>query len=554
MAVPEIRVSFQGGGALMAAMIPIAHALRDAEVRGYVRIGDVAGTSAGSVAGALLASHGDFANLRTYLDTTLPADARLAVGQFRGRLGAGKLVWGLIRIVGGWDVIPLHRQRAFFLSIFRAAGVELAGKDTADRDLTDYGKTGLPTLSITRSSLDEAKLQVMRSGPVIDAILDSCAIPFILRGYRTARLRPHVDGGLCENLPISGFDLDDNIPILAVSVDTDPEQGQAAAQKRNLFSFFMQLFSTSIGHNVARSKEIVGRQMTIEERVPFAFHQVEEAVAWLRDRQNYDKVYDRAYRRVLDFAQLQSNLKPEGRLLTGRNTVRGRDRQLHLLLQDDYDADAFSAESASLHVSCESLRNPDPKSYRSYDIVAARTRCCVKKPGARLYRSQLRRLEQGIHPTTWSVTNVTRNQPVRFSAFHYRDDPNTGDQHDPCFLRFDQPHDDFAVGDILEVEFVYLIPPGMLGLDTEKRDFIAFNNVHAHAIPMEIILTYPAVLGTLVVDPSPADATMPVLQVMDRTQLERHCGIADVSTKPIGVRSEHPVPPKGKIKAWFARP
>lgn len=107
---------------------------------------------------------------------------------------------------------------------------------------------------------------------------------------------------------------------------------------------------------------------------------------------------------------------------------------------------------------------------------------------------------------------------------------------------------------ILEVEFVYLIPPGMLGLDTDKRDFIAFNNVHAHAIPMEIILTYPAVLGTLVVDPSPADATMPVLQVMDRAQLERHCGIADVSTKPIGVRSEHPVPPKGKIKAWFARP
>lgn len=67
MSTPSIQLAFQGGGAKLAAMLPIAHAFRDAEIDEYVAIHRTSGTSAGSICAALVATQADFGAVRRYL-------------------------------------------------------------------------------------------------------------------------------------------------------------------------------------------------------------------------------------------------------------------------------------------------------------------------------------------------------------------------------------------------------------------------------------------------------------------------------------------------------
>jgi predicted acylesterase/phospholipase RssA len=64
---PTIQVAFQGGGARLALLLPVVHALRDLEEAGTLVISRVAGTSAGAMAAALVAGQANMAALLEHL-------------------------------------------------------------------------------------------------------------------------------------------------------------------------------------------------------------------------------------------------------------------------------------------------------------------------------------------------------------------------------------------------------------------------------------------------------------------------------------------------------
>ena len=61
---PTIQVAFQGGGARLLAMLPIAHAISDVNKAGRVSVVGLSGTSAGAACAALVAAGADFHLLR----------------------------------------------------------------------------------------------------------------------------------------------------------------------------------------------------------------------------------------------------------------------------------------------------------------------------------------------------------------------------------------------------------------------------------------------------------------------------------------------------------
>jgi predicted acylesterase/phospholipase RssA len=68
MTIPRVQLAFQGGGAKLLAMLPVAHAFSDCvHHEKIIEISAVAGTSAGSICAGLLAKNCDFNKLRGFV-------------------------------------------------------------------------------------------------------------------------------------------------------------------------------------------------------------------------------------------------------------------------------------------------------------------------------------------------------------------------------------------------------------------------------------------------------------------------------------------------------
>lgn len=543
---PAVQVSFQGGGAFLALMIPIAHALSDAKAKGYIEVAGVAGSSAGSVAAALLATSADFEALRAYCKKSLATDAKKTAGRYYYGLGRFGQLWAMRKVWRGHDLISDQKLNMFFSNLFRAAGVELIVNDAPVEISQVKDHSGIE-LIVTRSSLDKAGLDLRRSGPLIETLVDSCAVPFAIRNFRSAQKVRFVDGGLCENLPIVGFDLTSSTPILAVSID----DGSTLSKSFGIWDFALRLFTTSINHNVNRSKDIVGSAMMIEERSPFAFHHISKAVDWISNDENYQKVYQRAWRKFLDLSSYYSSQTDRGIFLTGRDTIKLRDNQLAELLSDLHVHEDFHVEQVELRVNAECLQNPDPGSYRKMDIITSTAKIRVLRSGARFYKSYVPLQHGRFQPATFVVTNSRTGTHPKFSVFHYHDDQDGGDDYDPCFLRFETPDTDLQSGDLLHVECVYPISPSMVDLAEKRVDFLGLRNGHSRAVPLEITLVYPRSLGAVAFELRAKNGhVVHQFEEIQQGELSSRLGPGALNLRIAGVKSVKEVPPQEWLSVW----
>ena len=178
---PEpIQVAFQGGGAKIFSLLPVVAALQDAESDGLIRVTRVAGTSAGAIAGSLLACGVDVAKCRPALGA-----ARQSLASELKPPGT----WaGITRFLRGRPLIDLGIL-ARALQIMGLKNVEIAKAVRGDTQLV-----------IVSSDIKNGK--ACYSSPedhLLEQVLDSCAFPFVLRSFAASTSR--FDGGLCHNLP-----------------------------------------------------------------------------------------------------------------------------------------------------------------------------------------------------------------------------------------------------------------------------------------------------------------------------------------------------------------
>ncbi len=186
--MPEkFQISFQGGGARIAALLAAAEALQELEADGKIEVTNIAGTSAGAIVGACLASRHPIDEIRT---------------QLHGDRGAG--------LIGAfkkpkWFIAGMHVYRGvpfwtddllanWFHELFDRLRTEGPPrmKDVAPKRLFVVA-SNLRTGEPKRYSDDD---------DLVTSLLDSSGLPFCFRPWKSGGHPVIVDGGLCDNLPI----------------------------------------------------------------------------------------------------------------------------------------------------------------------------------------------------------------------------------------------------------------------------------------------------------------------------------------------------------------
>jgi NTE family protein len=213
---------FEGGGVKGIAFVGALQAFEEAGLRWQ----NVAGTSAGAVASALIAAGYTAAELREIIETRV---------EFRRMMDAGAL--GRVPLVGQWLNLVVHEgfyRGDYFLSLMRTLLAEKMGKErvtfadfTLPKEPFDSEEAYLSRFkyrlhvvasNITRNELMVLPQDVARLGldpddfEVALAVRMSISIPYFFMPVRIAEAaNPRskhwvVDGGLLSNFPIRYFD------------------------------------------------------------------------------------------------------------------------------------------------------------------------------------------------------------------------------------------------------------------------------------------------------------------------------------------------------------
>jgi predicted acylesterase/phospholipase RssA len=237
-----IQLAIQGGGAKLPAILAALEAVAELEESGELFVTRIAATSAGSIAGCLFAAPVAMSVVRTHLK----AKADKFADQYRmpGVLLKAKQV-----VSGGpfWDVSLLKRSL-----------VELFGQRTMLGQL----KKDVIIVATDLKNLKKV-VRASKTDPLIDSILDSCAIPLFFRTFTNEKdgAALIVDGGICANLPSEELTAGPDGEVVGISFATTIVPGNPTG----VIGFSQALLNTAMEHAVLRARQQLGdRLLTIE--------------------------------------------------------------------------------------------------------------------------------------------------------------------------------------------------------------------------------------------------------------------------------------------------
>lgn len=539
--MPDIRVSFQGGGAFLAAMLPIADAIDTVRKDRLIRIEGVSGTSAGSICAALLAGRCDFDELRLNLKNKLEFFAKdLAGPLYHRKLDYFNQIYIIVKVLLGHELIDIRKMENFISYLLSFNKIKHSDISEFNNDMTESN------LYITRSKLSSKYFEVCTSGNIVKSILDSCSIPFAMKGHRSVRFHDYVDGGLCENLPVSCFDIEKNIPIFGVSASNK----NAHIDVRDPISYVIGLLSMTSGYSVVRSRESIGDSFYLNETVPFEFHHISRAVEWFLNDTNYDSIKKKYLEHFNGFCEYYrvSHIGPV--FMVGRTSNVKRDQDINELSRRISNGKDWEILDSTMVVTANSA---DPLITRTKtDIIQIIGRVKAKDDSLSIYRGHVHLANNEIHPTAWSVFNETKQCSVGFRAIHYKDNYNLMPSFDPCDLLFDDPHRDISENDIIEIRATMpTLPSSNMANLRSDGDFIRMTNQHTAETQMYIILRYPAALGSLRIQARRDNAVE--FDELEAADLQPFSDPMGTAFRTVGVRSRNRVKQKDTLSVEFVR-
>jgi predicted acylesterase/phospholipase RssA len=230
----SIQVVFQGGGAKLVGLLAAAKVIFDQKDKLNLRISRVSGTSAGALAGCILATGKDPELFRKDILRLAPSympTIQKSVGLHRG-----------LAIVLGKPLYNSKNYRKFLKELFEAsAGVtHLRELPTAVLFHATNIKNGVPM------DFDGSR----NEDTVEEVLFRSSALPFI---FETFKGQPYVDGGLISNFPAynlgasPGFE---NDQIIGFSF---PATGDYPFDE-GFFSYSKSLMFTAMDVSIARAR------------------------------------------------------------------------------------------------------------------------------------------------------------------------------------------------------------------------------------------------------------------------------------------------------------
>ncbi|MGW5837948.1 patatin-like phospholipase family protein [Methylorubrum extorquens] len=245
----KIQVAFQGGGARLALLLPVVHALRDLDGV-TVQITRVAGTSAGAIAAALLAGEANMPALIQHLRGLSQSEIDAAFPNIADLPWHRKLRL-LVNLFFRFE--PLSPDKGL-MDILRNA-LEAAGIEP-DRNIDELGH---PCFCMATDLVRHEKT-LGRNVSVVQALMESAGLPFL---WRTAGDR--IDGGLLDNLPVETLltpesPANEHGGIIAVAF----REEAYTASPTSALALAARLLDTAITFKTRATKQMIGAERVFE--------------------------------------------------------------------------------------------------------------------------------------------------------------------------------------------------------------------------------------------------------------------------------------------------
>ncbi len=491
MASTKIQVAIQGGGARFVHLLAAAHPFSELHKGGNLQITQVAGTSAGSIVAALLAVNADFSKANAFLKRAGAVYARKLIGrQFRFVPKKIRRFPSLLKAYYGWSILDEKLLRKFLTELFK----ESAGNvPPTIGDAEQIAKIGL---KITTSDIRNNTGHIFTSDEnFIEAIASSCALPFAFRNYRTWPANVYVDGGLCDNLPAELLlsQLGECGDVFAVSPDNLPLPDRKIS---SLDEYLIELFSSSINHNVLRSRSLVGEFMTIGFKSELATLDFVESLGHLKGSRSYDAIYTSSLEKIGNYIRLKTiGDQPKAAFNAGRHDPEDLMSAVDRVYQQFSKFQTYRITSTTLTIHGYSL-DWTQRSRRMSDVAHQETRIQIFKEPVFCVGISLLAQENSpfLKPMRWQVRKAGDKSIIEAELV-----PMRAPQGGPgCAIFFQEAlQSDNPGGEEYVIEYVFDAGIAMTGIDgPEKHDFIGFLNRQAETIAeVNLILSVPKTSG-----------------------------------------------------------
>lgn len=500
LSTPDVQLAFQGGGAKLAAMLPIADAFITAQKDGLVNIKSAAGTSAGAICAALVALQADFGKARTFLidhgdkwvQNLIPEDLAPLIRKIDAGIQPSLLDWYVHRkpifeiLLRGRPLLRGEKLRDFFQELLRAstgdATPQIDGRDTK--------------LTIIASNIVSSSAIQHRSGDLVGALTDSCSLPILLRSFDALATSHNVDGGLCDNLPVEGLVQDRDAPVFAIF----PTDKAPPAPIRNLPRYLVALLSASISHGVSRSLQMVPTPFQIPVDSDLGLLDFRRAVELLKNDDWYEARKQEAAERIADFCESFGVISDEfDERLADVRDISHYEQTLEQITDSIAAQVDVTLGRFLVHVKCDKYVNGNALGRREPDEVTRLSHFRSKVDGLRLYRANVKLDAERIVPTIWRARNLTKGMPLRIKVLPLGVKDYRGIRAKYCLIHFLEP-DKIAAGDDIEVTSSYRSIAGndMSELNHGRSDYFGFDNPQMDVVGRaELVLIYPRLFGKL---------------------------------------------------------
>lgn len=499
MSMANVRVAFQGGGAKLASMLPIADAFSSANQKD-IHISAVSGTSAGAICASLVAVNADFESVRRHLVDKGPEYLKALIPPRVSALSklineSGKVRW--YQALKNFELLK---------------DITLRGKPVLHEealrsmvsDLLSFGANGAKPnfeklsskLYITASNIVESTGKTHNSGDIVEAVVDSCSLPVILRSFDTLSETHYVDGGLCENLPVECLIGSHNEPIFAVY----PRSSVERLRIKNLIAYLSALLSASIGHSVKRSVSLVAEPFRFEAEAEFDFLDFDAAIETLGNEAWYRQSRDAARFQIDEFVKQYGEAhSPSQARVVDVMSLSDYQSALSAVAEENDAGMRCCASKFIVRVHSSLLGQKELREHkRRSDTITRSLRFEVKDKIPDHHLSHVKLRDEKIMTTIWSAKNITTGGEIPIKALPLEEKIIEGQEVRECYVKFVNPKVHISTGDIIELQSIYHSIPGsdMSEMNLENSDSIVYTNVRSETVPeIDIVVIYPRRLG-----------------------------------------------------------
>jgi hypothetical protein len=301
----------------------------------------------------------------------------------------------------------------------------------------------------------------------------------------------YVDGGLCDNLPAEMLlsDLDECGDVFAVSPNNEPLPDRKVS---SLQDYVIELFSSSINHNVLRSRGLVGDFMTVGFDSELATLDFVESLDHLHGSRSYDAIHRSALDKIGSYIRLKTiGGQPKAAFNAGRHDPDDLMFAVDRVYQQFNAFQRYNIISTTLTIHVYSL-DWTQRGGGTSDVGHQETTIQIYDEPVYCIGISLMKQENSpfLKPMRWQVRKAGDKSIVEAELVPMR--PTHGGAG--CAIFFRQPLRSMVEGgEAYVIEYVFDAGRKMTGISgPEKKDYIGFVNRQGETIEeVNLILSVP---------------------------------------------------------------